>query len=293
MKICCWFTLLSVCLCLDPLLADTANGVDLIEHFNSGQINWTQGWVTANGTISAHEADDMNLHPRGTELAFQRAVENIYNTLLQLRIDDQRCGSLLFVENRYPQSKIRAMAAASKILHMDKVSSGGGTLYVQMSLYGGFSQFVLPSDIRQVQPIRPLYGAAHTQDFPAQSSDIQEDNSDPAGYTGLIVDARGTGAEPSMVPLLLNENGVEVYGPAYISREYAVQYGVCQYIHSANSAWSDLPRVAPKPLVVKGLKTDPQGSCRIVISNTDASRLLGSSSHLFFLKRCRVVIVLD
>ncbi len=293
MKICCWLTLLSVCLCLDPLWADTASGVDLIEHFNSGQINWTQGSVTANGTISAHEADDMNLHPRGTELAFQRAVENIYNTLLQLRIDDQRCGSLLFVENRYPQSKIRAMAAASKILQMDKASSGGGTLYVQMSLYGGFSQFVLPSDIRQVQPIRPLNGAAGPQDFPAQTSDIQENSSDPEGYTGLIVDARGTGAEPSMVPLLLNENGVEVYGPAYISREYAVQYGVCQYIHTASNAWSDLPRVAPNPLVVKGLKTDPQGSCRIVISNSDASRLLGSSSHLIFLKRCRVVVVLD
>jgi hypothetical protein len=293
MKICCWFTLLSVCLWLDPLWADTAAGVDLIEQFNSGQINWTQGSVTANGTISAHEADDMTLHPGGTELAFQRAVENIYNTLLQLRIDHQRCGSSLFVENRYPQSKIRAMAAASKILHMDKAPSGGGTLYVQMSLYGGFSQFVLPSDIRQVQPIRPLNGTARLQDFPVQPADIQEGKGDPEGYTGLIVDARGTGAKPSMVPLLLNENGVEVYGPAYISREYAVQYGVCQYIHTASSAWSDLPRVAPKPLVVKGLKTDPQGSCRIVISNTDASRLLGSSSHLVFLKRCRVVIVLD
>jgi hypothetical protein len=293
MKICCWFILLSACLWLDPHLADTTSGMDLIEHFNSGQINWTQGLVMANGAISANEAENMDLHPESTGLAFQRAVENIYNTLLQLRIDDQRCGALLFVENRDTQAKIKAMAAASKILHMDRAPSGGRTLYVQMSLYGGFSQFVLPSDIRQVQPIKPLNGLNRAHDFSIQPSDMQEEKGDPERYTGLIVDARGTGAKPSMVPLLLNENGVEVYGPAYVSREYAVQYGVCQYVRAANSAWSGLSRVAPKPLVVKGLKTESPGSCRIVISNTDASRLRGSSSHLAFLKQCRVIIVLD
>ena len=289
MKTRCWFVLLSVCLWVDPLLAETNSSVDLIEHFNSGQINWTRGIVTANAAISAQGDSDQT----GSDMAFQKAVRNVYNTLLQLRIDHRNCGAVLFTGDRNTQTKIENMAAASKVLRVDKDPSGGGILYVQMNLYGGFAQYVLPPDIRQVQPIKPLNGHAGGRDSGEQNSDMPGDRTDPEGYTGLIVDARGTGAKPSMVPLLLDEKGGEVFGPAYVSREYAVQYGLCQYIRLTGNTLPALPRVAPKPLVVKGLKTDPPGSCRIIISNTDASRLRGSSSHLEFLKQCRVIIVLD
>ena len=294
MKIGCWLILLFVWFWSDPHLAQPDASVDLVEYFNSGQINWTQGLVTANGVISAQEADELGMHQKGTEIAFQRAVRNIYHTLLQLRIDEQRCGASLFTENQNTRSKIMDMVAGSKILQMDWSPSRGATLSAQMSLYGGFSQFVLPADIRQVQPIKPLNGTSYAQYFPIQSSDVQEEGSGLKSYTGLIVDARGTGAKPSMVPLLLNENGIEVFGPAYVSREYAVQHGICQYIQvKENVSWLSLARVAPRPLVVKGLKADPPGGCRIFISNTDASRLRESSSHLEFLKQCRVIIVLD
>ena len=267
--------------------------MDLIEHFGSGQINWTRGLVTANGEISPQDAEFMDFNQQGTEMAFQRAVRNVFNTLLQLRIDDRLCGAPLFVDDRKTRSKIEDMAAASKVLHIDKHPSGSGTIHVQMSLHGGFAQFVLPSEIRQVQPILPLKRSSDRQDSQKLPPDTPDEKAVSHGYTGLIVDARGTGAKPSMVPSLLDENGGVVFGPAYVSREYAVQYGVCQYIRLANNTWPTLPRVAPKPLVVKGLKTQPQGSCRIVISNTDASKLRGASSHLEFLKRCRVIIVLD
>ena len=236
----------------------------------------------------------MEPNQQGTEIAFQRAVRNVYKTLLQLRIDDRRCGASFFGDDRKISAKIEDMAAASKVLHIDKSPSGNGTIYVQMSLYGGFAQFVLPPDIRQVQPILPLKSDTDRKANRKLPADTPPDEkAEFEGYTGLIVDARGTGAKPSMVPSLVDENGAEVFGPAYVSREYAVQYGVCQYIRLKNNDWSVLPRVAPKPLVVKGLKTDPPESCRIVISNFDASKLRGASSHLEFLKRCRVIIVLD
>ena len=292
MKIRYWFILLCSCLWIDPLWAGSNSNVDLIEYFNSGQINWTRGLVTANGEISPQDAEFMDFNQQGTEMAFQRAVRNVYNTLLQLRIDDRLCGASLFADDRKTRSKIEDMAAASKVLHIEKHPSGSGSVQVQMSLYGGFAQFVLPSEIRQVQPILPLKSSTDRQDS-QKLPDTPKEKDINHEYTGLIVDARGTGAKPSMVPSLLDENGGVVFGPAYVSREYAVQYGVCQYIRLANNAWPALPRVAPKPLVVKGLRTDPQGSCRIVISNTDASKLRGASSHLEFLKRCRVIIVLD
>ena len=115
---------------------------------------------------------------------------------------------------------------------------------------------------------------------------------EPDAYTGLIVDARGIGAKPAMVPVLVDENGKEVYGSAFVSREYAVQQGVCQYLRILGDA-ANLVRVAPKPLWVKGLRTSNSAACDIVISNADASRLRGTSSHLSFLKQCRVIILMD
>jgi hypothetical protein len=52
-------------------------------------------------------------------------------------------------------------------------------------------------------------------------------------------------------------------------------------------------RVTNKPLIVKGLRTIGTGSPVIVISNADASKLRSSSEHLSFLKKCRVMIVVD
>jgi hypothetical protein len=52
-------------------------------------------------------------------------------------------------------------------------------------------------------------------------------------------------------------------------------------------------RVSDYPLVVKGLKTSGPGRSEIVISNADASKLRGISESLYFMKKCRVIIVID
>jgi len=44
--------------------------------------------------------------------------------------------------------------------------------------------------------------------------------------SGLIVDARGLGLRPAMAPKVLDQNGQEVYGSKFVSREYAVDIGM-------------------------------------------------------------------
>ena len=113
----------------------------------------------------------------------------------------------------------------------------------------------------------------------------------PEVFSGLVVDARGIGVKPAMAPMILDENGQVVYGPAFVSREYAVQNGMSGYVTDIEAAESDT-RVGYYPLTVKGLKTEGPGQCDIVISNSDAAKLRKSSENLMFLKECRVVIVL-
>jgi hypothetical protein len=255
---------------------------ELIEQYPLGQINWTRGVVTAQLTYDA-EPDNGQIF----EQAIEQAVQNMVNTLMQLRVDDQRCAAHIFRGNRISRAKVEAMVRSSKAVHRRKMPAGGEEICVQMKLHGGFAQLMLPAEIRQVLPIRALNGAIDRRNFQKASGQSTD------AYTGLIVDARGTGAKPSMVPTLVDEKGDEVFGTAYVSREFAVQYGLCRYIRLMPGQRSAFDRVATNPLRVKGLRTTNPNSCKIVISNADASKLLGTSTHLEFLKQCRVIIVLD
>jgi hypothetical protein len=83
-----------------------------------------------------------------------------------------------------------------------------------------------------------------------------------------------------------------VYGAAFVSREFAVQQGMSGYSRSVQAASQD-KRVAGNPLTVKGLRTAENMQSTIVISDADAAKIKSASEHLSFLKKCRVIIVVD
>jgi hypothetical protein len=95
-----------------------------------------------------------------------------------------------------------------------------------------------------------------------------------------------------MSPKILDERGKEVYGSAYVSREFAVQQGMAAYAKDLTASQTN-PRVTDQPLTVKGLKTKGPGRSDVVISNADADSIRSASENLSFLKKCRVMIVLD
>ena len=163
-----------------------------------------------------------------------------------------------------------------------------GTVAVSLtfSLYGGFAQLILPKEIKQIQPI--------TQVIPNENakSPSQSLHSTGSDYTGLVVDARAIRLQPVIAPKIIDEKGQEVYGATVISREFAVQHGISQYVYHIESADTAV-RIGPRPLIVKGLRTVAPGNCDIVISNTDVEKLRRSSKHLSFLKQCRVAIVVS
>jgi hypothetical protein len=108
----------------------------------------------------------------------------------------------------------------------------------------------------------------------------------------MVIDARGLQARPAMSPKVLDENGKEVYGSMNVDREYAVQQGMSGYARDLTAAQSN-PRVTNNPVSVKGMKTEGPGKSDIIISNADAEKIRGASDNLLFLKKCRVMIVLD
>ena len=136
-------------------------------------------------------------------------------------------------------------------------------------LYGFFSNTVLPAVIGSVVLFSP----------PAVSSD----ESAPKKEIHVFIERQ---------ILIATENGEEVYGSAYVSREFAVQHGMAGYARDLEAGKASA-RVSDRPFTVKGLRTTVPGGSDFVVSNSDAAKIRSSSENLSFLRKCRVVIVLD
>jgi hypothetical protein len=95
-----------------------------------------------------------------------------------------------------------------------------------------------------------------------------------------------------MSPKIFDESGQEVYGSMQVDREYAVQQGMSGYARDLSAAQSNT-RVTNNPLTIRGVKTEGAGKSNIVVSNADAEKIRSSAENLSFLKKARVMIVLD
>lgn len=272
------FVLIIVVLLAIPLSAYSDQGQDLVEQGDKGIINWSKGIAQATGIGAPPEKlyGKPSARPMALRAAKLDAYRNILEVVRGVRIDSTTIVRDYAVENDVIMSKVEGMVQGAEVVKKEYLSDGTVEITLQMDLRGGFSQLVLPEEIKPLESIKPL--------VPVQSSS--------SVYTGLVVDARGLRARPAMSPKVLDENGQEVYGSAFVSREYAVQQGMSGYAKNVAAARTN-QRVTDNPLMVKGLRVEGAGHSDIVISNADASILRSASENLSFMKKCRVMIVVD
>ena len=264
-----------------------------------GNINWSQGVITAVGIGAPPEKyyGKPQARPMALRAAQLVAYRNLLEVISGVMIDSTTVVRDSMVESDLIRSQVNGMVKGTEVVKKEYLSDGTVEVTLAMSLRGGFSQLILPTDIQQMPEIKTIPPAPPT---PAQepmtpgpmTTEPMTPMPTPSVYTGLVVDAHGIAARPAMSPKILDENGQEVYGSGYVSREYAVQQGMTGYAKDLATAQAN-PRVTNEPLTIKGLRTEGPGKSNLVISNADAAKIRSASENLSFLKKCRVVIVLD
>jgi len=182
--------------------------------------------------------------------------------------------------------KVDEMVRSAPAVQQNFRSDGATDIVIELSLYGGFAQLILPEDIRHFEAIQSVQA---DQEKPNTGTKV---NAGGAPFGGLVIDARGLDVKPAMMFAVLDENGKPVYGSAYVSREYAVQWGMAVYVTQI-PAGKAYPRVTPRPLVIKGLRAVGAARTDIVISNADAAKLKGAVENLILLRQGRVAVVID
>ena len=281
------------CLLASPRVIAAVAVSPLVERLASGSIDWSAGNVRADGVAAP-------LPPDGEEppeppahllnVARRKAIANLLKTVAAVRIDaTSRIGDRLTADPIF-RDGLTTLARNAPITHQAYLSDGTVEIELTMPLTGGFAQYVLPEEIRQVDAVTTM-----RPDQPSGSADAAApaNGTDSGHYTGLIIEATGIGAVPSLVPVVVDESGETVYGPAFVSREFAVSRGMCGFATALEAARSDDKRVGERPMIIKAIRTNATGDTDLVVSSADAARLRSSVVHLNFLKACRVVIVMD
>ena len=278
------FTLPLVLLLVSIAVADDA----LIQVLEKGRINWSTRTATVKG-MGVSKATDEGLSPAalsdGLGAARINAQANLLETISGIRIDTKTRIADRIAQRPDFSDGLVTLVQNADVTHQEYFSDGSVEIEMTMKLSGGFAQFVLPEEIQQVDSITATTGVTENTIVPSLKDDAKP-------YTGLIIDAIGIGAKPSLVPLIVDESGEIVYGPAFVSREFAVSRGMSGFAATMAAARHD-KRVGKRPMIVKAIRTHQRGKTDLVISNTDAARLRSSVVYLNFLKACQVSIVMN
>jgi hypothetical protein len=252
-----------------------AQGEVYVQTFEQGKVDWTNGVVEvwATGTPPAQAPSPAQGRALAESEAEARARDELLELLQSIRIDS-KCTVKDALDSQDARDElVTAVLRASYVVEKSVLSDGTVRVTVAFKLNGSFGDLVLPKTIVTIKTVQQAQKKAERS-------------------TGLIVDCRGISLSPALVPMIVGEDGQVVYGTAYVSRDQALQEGVAAYARGLAKA-RDNPRVGPKPLIVRGLRTVKGRSSDIVISNADAGKIKGAGSNLGILHRGRVLFVME
>jgi hypothetical protein len=111
-------------------------------------------------------------------------------------------------------------------------------------------------------------------------------------FTGVVIDARGIGREPSLCPRIFDELHQTVYSADLIDKEAFQRWGAVQFTYNPDySVFSE--RVGENPYRIVALENEKLIETDIAISNEDAKILLQNDATRKNLMEGRVLVVLD
>ncbi len=287
-----------------PAIAPAQN---VIQSFGENQtVNWSNQVIQAVGIGSPNP----DLPPAAQRAAAIRAakldaVRNILETIKGIYLTSETTVRNAMVENDVITTKVQGLAQNFKQVGEPRYMSDGSVeITVEMPITGGILDAVLPSQfgggrlMTAGQMVCPTCGQPWPQGRPVPPGVQLQQVGGPtspmanAVYTGLIIDCKGLGVRPAMAPKVLDEQGNEIYGSKFVSREWAVEIGMVGYDKDLMRARQN-DRVANNPLVVKALQASGPNKTDVIISNADAALIHQAAANQNFLDKCKVMFIVN
>lgn len=121
-------------------------------------------------------------------------------------------------------------------------------------------------------------------DFPVYDAEVH-----PTLYTSLVIDVRGLNFEPMILPSVLDEGGLEIYGKDLVDVSQSAPSGIVYYVQSEEEARNH-SKAGEHPYFTSAVKLFAGNP---VISWDDSYRIFASKQTREYLKKCRVIFIID
>lgn len=295
----------------------------LVSQRAEGYIDWTQHALFAegDGTAPAAVTDPVQQRLHGLRNARDEAFRNMRELIGQVRLNADTQLQDAGLERDFQELARVAIGSQSE-------DQGRYRIAVRLLLLGDFAAAVLP----QVEPIDPrahhfptapttvdslaadqapttadslaadevptTTDSLATDEAPATADSLAADELvffvPDAPYTGLLIDVRGLGLQPSIAPRVLSADGHLIHGAATVDRRLATDYGVAGYDDDLNRAYTSerLGGEDAKPFVVKATGTAGRFSGDAILDDFDAAQVLQADEAGDFLRQGRVTFLL-
>lgn len=197
------------------------------------------------------------------------ALENLVATIRKIRVDGEKTVADIIGEKEETRSKL-SETIAHLVAFREKPD--------------GFYSASCEASIRFGEVIASL-----SFDFPELDLPVRDDAKIRTDYTSLVIDARGLGIHPMLLPSVYTEHGLEIYGPRFAKASRARKSGLASYCRSEDEAMAH-KKAGSRPYYVAAIR-ELRG-CP-VIADRDARRILSSPVTKENLKNCNVIIILS
>lgn len=299
--------MITIIMCVALVLPVLLFGQGYVQQVGETQtVNWTQQVIKCTG-IGAPNPNLPTAAQRASALrvAKQDALRNILETVKGINLTSETVVENAMLTSDVIRTRVEGALRGFRIVDTRYMSTGDVEVDVEVPLTGVILDALLPRDFGGGALLTggQLLCPTCSQPWPAgksvpagvtliQAGGSHTDHSSSMVYTGLVVDARDLGIRPAMAPKVVDEQGEEIYGSKFVSREYATDIGMVGYEKDINRARMN-ERVADNPLVVRGVKSSGPNKTDIVISAADAQKIHNAAANMNFLQHCKVMFILD
>lgn len=274
-----------------PVLAEPGPAGQLTEQVTpNGNMNWTTGVATATGlgvpprnAVSPIQAREMT-----RAAAYSVALRNLLEVVNGIRVDSVTTVRNYVTSSTEVQTKVEGFMKDAKLVSERELPTGEFETIVQKRVAGQLSQSVIPKVPQVSTPVKSI-----------QRKTIPPIPTKPkVSYTGLVIDARGTGAQAALAPQILNTQAEVIYGPGYpdekiVSGPTAEEPGRMAWYFVDEAQAMKHAKVTANPIVIKAMRAAGKNNTDLVIDDLKAEEIQILPEHFRFLKEARVIIILD
>jgi hypothetical protein len=242
--------------------------VRVIETFEHGQVDWTDGLVLSRDSATSAARQDAGV--AAVQDATQTARQGLLRLFDQVRFDATQMLGQAVRQAEVPRQELEVLVAHATVVETQYFPRGAVAIAVQLPFAGQLTALLLPAVSSGTPDSEPKTETVHT---------------------GVVIDARGLAIAPALFPKIVDERGQTLYAPESVDREAAVQQGYVAYAKAFDQAPAQA-RIGERPLVLRALRVAGETRVDLVLSDTEATRIRDYAATRRLVRQCRVLIVM-